>query len=115
MLYSESVTITSISLPKTISYDHAIKATNKMIEILNKIIRASNGKIVLCNNGKDIDETYKNNNVGVILHIEGAEAIDKNFKSLEKLSNIVLITLTFTFLNPHVYLDTIILICMCIV
>ena len=30
--------------------------------------------------------------------------------NFEKLSNIVLITLTFTFLNPHVYLDTIILI-----
>ena len=28
----------------------------------------------------------------------------------EKLKNIVLITLAFTFLNPHVYLDTIILI-----
>ena len=33
--------------------------------------------------------------------------LEDNF---EKLSNIILITLTFTFLNPHVYLDTIILI-----
>ena len=34
------------------------------------------------------------------------EKINRN----EKLNNIVLITLAFTFLNPHVYLDTIILI-----
>ena len=37
----------------------------------------------------------------------------KEFKEIhktEKLNNIVLITLAFTFLNPHVYLDTIILI-----
>ena len=37
----------------------------------------------------------------------------KKFKELykiEKLNNIILITLAFTFLNPHVYLDTIILI-----
>ena len=34
------------------------------------------------------------------------EEISKN----EKLNNIILITLAFTFLNPHVYLDTIILI-----
>ena len=35
--------------------------------------------------------------------------LNKNIKT-EKLKNIFLITLAFTFLNPHVYLDTIILI-----
>tara|TARA_B100001123_G_C15233081_1_gene995972 strand:- start:433 stop:1488 length:1056 start_codon:yes stop_codon:yes gene_type:complete len=90
-------------LPEPISYDHAIKATNKMIEILNKIIRASNGKIVLCNNGKDIDETYKNNNVGVILHIEGAEAIDKNFKSLEKLYEQGLRSIGLVWSRPNIF------------
>ena len=34
----------------------------------------------------------------------------KELYKTEKLNNIILITLTFTFLNPHVYLDTIILI-----
>ena len=34
----------------------------------------------------------------------------KELYKIEKLNNIILITLTFTFLNPHVYLDTIILI-----
>ena len=34
----------------------------------------------------------------------------KQYHKNEKLNNIVLITLAFTFLNPHVYLDTVILI-----
>jgi len=34
----------------------------------------------------------------------------EEFQKTEKLNNIILITLAFTFLNPHVYLDTIILI-----
>ena len=72
-------------LPEEISSEHAIQATDRMIEILNKIINESNGKIVLCKNGKDLSETYENNKIGVILHIEGAEAIDRNFKSLETL------------------------------
>ena len=90
-------------LPEPISYDHAIKVTNVMIEILNKIIDLSNGKIVLCKSGKDIDEIYKNNNVGVILHIEGAEAIDKDFKSLEKLYERGLRSIGLVWSRPNIF------------
>ena len=72
-------------LPNPISYDHAIDTTNKMISILNQILDASKGKIVLCKNGLDFKKAYENNKIGILLHIEGAEAIDKDFKSLEKL------------------------------
>ena len=72
-------------LPDPISFEHAIDATNKMISILNQIIDVSKGKIALCKDGLDFKKAYENNKVGVLLHIEGAEAIDKNFKSLEKL------------------------------
>ena len=34
----------------------------------------------------------------------------KNSKKIEEIKNIIIVTLAFTFLNPHVYLDTIILI-----
>ena len=34
----------------------------------------------------------------------------QEFKKIEKYNNVILIALAFTFLNPHVYLDTIILI-----
>ena len=75
----------NLPLPNPISYDHAIDSTNKMISILYQILDTSEGKIVLCKNGLDFKKAYENNNVGILLHIEGAEAIDKNFKSLEKL------------------------------
>ena len=72
-------------LGNSISYSHAINATNSMISILEKIILDSKGKIVLCKNGEDLINAYKNNKISIILHIEGAEAIDKNFDSLENL------------------------------
>ena len=72
-------------LPNPISYDHAIDTTNKMISILYQIIDASEDKIILGKNGLDFKKAYENNKVGIILHIEGAEAIDKDFKSLENL------------------------------
>ena len=90
-------------LPEAISYEHAIKATNKMIGILNKITNDSKGKIVLCKNGKDINEAFENNKVGVILHIEGAEAIDKNFKSLEKLYAQGLRSIGLVWSRPNIF------------
>jgi len=72
-------------LPQPISHDHAIDTTIKMISILNQIIDSSEEKIVLCKSGLDFKKAYKNNQVGIMLHIEGAEAIDNSFKSLDKL------------------------------
>jgi len=72
-------------LPIEISHEFAFSKTKIMIEILYKIINQSNRKIVLCKKGSEIEETLNNNKVAIILHIEGAEAIDKDFKSLETL------------------------------
>ena len=72
-------------LPDEIPYEKAINATEKMIDILNKIIKNSGGEIVLCKNGKELIDAYDENKIAIILHIEGAEAIDKDFRSLEKL------------------------------
>ena len=72
-------------LPEPISFDRAIDTTNKMISILNQIIDTSEGKIILCKNGIDVKSANENNKVAIILHIEGAEAINKDFSSLEKL------------------------------
>ena len=60
-------------------------------------------KIVLCKNGKDINEAFENNKVGVILHIEGAEAIDKNFKSLEKLYAQGLRSIGLVWSRPNIF------------
>ena len=72
-------------LPKAIDSEYALKSTNSMIDILNDIIINSKNKINICTSGKEIIECQKNNIVSVILHIEGAEAIDKEFKSLDLL------------------------------
>ena len=74
-----------LPLPNKISQSYALKTTISMIKILNKIVTSSDNKIKICTTGKDIKDCEKNNNIGIILHIEGAEAIDNEFKSLNKL------------------------------
>ena len=72
-------------LPESISFNRALRTTNEMITILKELIDSSKGKIVLCKNGIDFKIAHQNNKVAIILHIEGAEAINKDFSSLEKL------------------------------
>ena len=69
-------------LPNNIDQTYAKNATNEMISILNNIILQSNNKIKLCTSGKEINECILDNKIAIILHIEGAEAIDKDFKNL---------------------------------
>ena len=72
-------------LPVEISQDFALYNTEKMIKILNEIILNSNGKIVLCKKGSEIVKYIKEKKIAIVLHIEGAEAIDEKFESLDKL------------------------------
>tara|TARA_B100000902_G_scaffold178818_1_gene172056 strand:+ start:15 stop:1067 length:1053 start_codon:yes stop_codon:yes gene_type:complete len=72
-------------LPNKINQSYALETTVSMIQILREITASSSNKIKICTSGKDIKECERNNNIGVIVHIEGAEAIDKEFKSLNKL------------------------------
>ena len=74
-------------LPNKIDQTYAKNATNEMISILNNIILQSNNKIKLCTSGKEINECILDNKIAIILHIEGAEAIDKDFKNLYELYN----------------------------
>jgi len=72
-------------LPNKINQSYALETTISMIQILREITSTSSNKIKICTSGKEVKECERNNNIGVIVHIEGAEAIDKEFKSLNKL------------------------------
>ena len=90
-------------LPKKITQEFALSSTIKMIEILNQIIKQSNGQIILCRTGQDIRRTIKDGRVAVILHIEGAEAIDKDFKSLEMLYNLGLRSIGLVWSRQNIF------------
>ena len=90
-------------LPNPISFDRAIDTTNQMINILNQIIDSSKGQIVLCKNGNDFKLAHENKKVAIILHIEGAEAIDKDFLSLEKLYAAGLRSIGLVWSRPNIF------------
>ena len=75
-------------LPNQISSKFAYESTMNMIDILKDIENSSKNEIKICKSGKELDYCIKNNKVGIILHIEGAECIDKDFNSLDTLYNL---------------------------
>ena len=93
----------NFDLPMQISNEFAYQNTKSMIKILNEIIIKSNNKIVLCKKGTEIKESIKNNKVAVILHIEGAEAIDENFKTLYELYDIGLRSIGLVWSRKNIF------------
>ena len=90
-------------LPKKISQEFAFSSTMQMIEILNNIIHQSNEEVILCTTGSKIKQSIKDNKVAVILHIEGAEAIDKDFKSLDILYNLGLRSIGLVWSRQNIF------------
>lgn len=92
-----------LELPDPINYEHAISCTLSMISILNKLIDNSKGKIILCKNSHDMRTILKEDKIGIILHIEGAEAISKNFDSLDILYNLGLRSIGLVWSRPNIF------------
>ena len=93
----------TFDLPPEISNDFAYSNTKSMIKILIEIIKKSNNKIVLCKKGIEITEAIKQNKIGIILHIEGAEAIDQKFKTLDKLYDIGLRSIGLVWSRKNIF------------
>ena len=75
-------------LPSPISTEFALDSTMSMVDILKKIETNSKNNIEICTSGNQLNKCIMDNKIGVILHIEGAECIDENFKNLDKLYNL---------------------------
>lgn len=75
-------------LPNPISTKFALDSTMSMVDILKKIEKNSKNKVEICTSGNQLHKCMMDNKIGVILHIEGAECIDENFKNLDKLYNL---------------------------
>ena len=90
-------------LPEPISFNSAIDATHVMISILNNIISNSNEEIILCKSGLDITQANERNKIAVILHIEGAEAIDDKFESLDNLYELGLRSIGLVWSRPNIF------------
>ncbi|WP_068081601.1 dipeptidase [Polycladidibacter stylochi] len=63
----------------------ALAYTMAAIAEMVRIERKSGGKVVICKNSAEVSESMRAGSMAVVLHMEGAEAIDRDFNSLEVL------------------------------
>ena len=74
-----------LPLPPEISAKEALPVVISMIAILNRLERESKGRIKVCVTAAEIQECFNSGVIAAVIHLEGAEAIDKDFDSLEVL------------------------------
>jgi membrane dipeptidase len=71
------------NLPPELAIADALASTNGMASILFRLERA--GALAVCRNGAELRAAIERDTLAAIFHIEGAEAIDTDFRSLDVL------------------------------
>ncbi len=74
-----------LAMPPEIPIHKALPDVFSMAALLVRIERQSEGVAKICRTASDVRDCIKSNTLAMIMHIEGAEAIDENFHSLEVL------------------------------
>ena len=72
-----------LPLPEEIQVAEGLEVSLAMAAILSRIERDSKGAAKICCSAADIRHCLENDTLAMVMHIEGAEAIDRNFNSLE--------------------------------
>ena len=75
----------SLPLPELIGSDIALPIVMRKISLLSQIEKNSQGEVKICLNGEELEHSFNNRPLSIIMHIEGAECIDNNFYNLETL------------------------------
>jgi len=73
----------TIPMPSPMSYTDALPVAMEQVSILFQLIDTSDGAMRLCTTRADIENCIVSNVIAVILHMEGAEAIDENLMALD--------------------------------
>ena len=76
-----------LPMPPEIPIEVAFPHFFSMAAILARIERQSNGAARICRTAQDIRDCIKSGTIAMVMHIEGAEAIDEDFNSLEVFYN----------------------------
>ena len=75
----------SVPMPPPLPIEHAQKATLEMFDLLENIERQSDGQVRICKTAAELEDARSKKQIAAILHIEGADCIDAEFKMLETL------------------------------
>ena len=71
-----------LPLPEQIECHQAQPAVFAMAALLTRIEKHSNGQAVICRSAKQIRQCFSTNTLAMVMHLEGAEAIDDDFNTL---------------------------------
>lgn len=72
-----------VPLPAGTELTYAQGCSLQQISLLFRIVRNSNGAVRVCRNAAEVRESVDAGALATVLHIEGAEPIDRDFKMLE--------------------------------
>ena len=86
-----------------ISQAPALRKTLEMASLLFRIERESAGRFKICRTAAEIRECLAKDVMAAIFHIEGAEAIDENFKTLDVLYESGLRSLGPVWSRPNIF------------
>lgn len=69
------------------NYNHldALNRVSGMMAEAHRLVRESDGYVVICRSSTELNTAAEAGKMGIMLHIEGCEAIDRDFNSLEML------------------------------
>jgi membrane dipeptidase len=89
------------NLPPQLAATDALAATNGMASVLFRLQRA--GALTVCRNGTELRAAMAAGDLAAIFHIEGAEAIDTEFRSLDVLHAAGLRSIGLTWSRANVF------------
>lgn len=90
-------------LPPPLDLAAAQAAVSSMVSILIRIERAADGRVRICRSVEEIRHCLKAGVLAAVLHIEGAEAIDPEFETLDVLHEAGLRSLGQVWSRPNAF------------
>ena len=92
-----------VPLSALIESKEALPVAMAMAAILFRIERASKGALKICRNAGDLKDCFKTGTIAAVLHLEGAEPIDRDLNGLDVLYNAGLRSLGPVWSRPTIF------------
>lgn len=92
-----------VPLPSDVELTHAQGVALEMISLLFRIARDSDGQVRICRSAAEIRASVEAGALAAVLHIEGAEPIDRDFRMLEVLYGAGLRSLGPVWSRPNIF------------
>ncbi len=86
-----------------IGYSSALRKTLEMAALLFRVERQSKGSFKVCRNAAEVKSCIAHGVIAAVFHIEGAEAVDEKFKSLDVLYESGLRSLGPVWSRPNIF------------